>query len=223
MGSRSSGIEPQVLSGIAAEISNIQSMGVEIGIVVGGGNIFRGLQADAFGIGRVASDHMGMLATVINAIALSEVLKKNGIDARVMTAFDISKVAEPYVREKAVHHLSCKRIVIFGAGTGNPFFTTDTAATLRALETDAQILMKATNVDGVYDADPRKVPSAKPFSELTYQEVLQKNLKVMDLTAVSLAMDRQLPIIVFNLSKPGNIIKAVSGEKVGTQIIGAES
>ncbi|SPD75746.1 uridylate kinase [uncultured Desulfobacterium sp.] len=219
-GKQSFGIDPTVLQKLASEILMLHRLGVEIGIVVGGGNIFRGLKSDKFGVGRVAGDHMGMLATVINSIALGEALKRVGIDSRVMTGLDINKVAEPYIREKAITHLSNSRIIIFGAGTGNPFFTTDTAATLRALEVDAQVLMKATNVDGVYDADPRITPSARPFSTLTYTEVLEKGLKVMDLTAVSLAMDEQLPIIVFNMAMPGNILKAVSGEKVGTLITG---
>lgn len=222
MGDQSCGIDPAVLLTVAREIGEIHKQEVEIGIVIGGGNIFRGLQSDALGVGRVAGDHMGMLATVINAIALGEVLKKTGIESRVMTAFDMSKIAEPYTRERAVNHLSKNRIVIFGAGTGNPFFTTDTAATLRALEINAEVLMKATNVDGVYDADPKLDSSAKPFSQLTYDEVLKRNLKVMDLTAISLAMGRQLPILVFNQSAPGNIIRAVSGEKVGTLITGVE-
>ena len=220
MGNQSFGIDPAVLETVATEISDIHKLGIEIGIVIGGGNIFRGLQSDAFGVERVAGDHMGMLATVINAIALCEVLKKIGLDSRVMSALDISKAAEPYDRGQAIRHLAKKRVVIFGAGTGNPYFTTDTAATLRALEIGAEILMKATNVDGVYDADPKLEPSAKPFSELTYSEVLEKNLKVMDLTAVSLAMGQQLPIIVFNLGNAGTITKAVSGKKVGTLITG---
>ncbi len=222
MGDQSFGIDPSVLETVATEILDVHKLGIEVGIVIGGGNIFRGLNSKAFGVGRVAGDHMGMLATVINAIALGEALKTIGLESRVMSALDISKAAESYDREKAINHLSKKRIVIFGAGTGNPYFTTDTAATLRALEIEAQVLMKATNVDGVYDADPKLEPTAKPFSELTYGEVLNRNLKVMDLTAVSLAMGQQLPIIVFNLGKTGNIIKAVSGEKVGTLITGEE-
>jgi len=222
MGNQSFGIAPSVLETVATEIRDVHNRGVEVGIVIGGGNIFRGLNSKAFGVGRVAGDHMGMLATVINAIALGEALKKMGLESRVMSALDISKAAESYDREKAIHHLSKKRVVIFGAGTGNPYFTTDTAATLRALEIEAQVLMKATNVNGVYDADPKLEPAAKPFSELTYGEVLKRDLKVMDLTAVSLAMGQQLPIIVFNLGRTGNIIKAVSGEKVGTLITGEE-
>jgi len=223
MGDQSFGIDPTVLRTVALEISDIHNRGVEVGIVIGGGNIFRGLQSGTFGVGRVAGDHMGMLATVINAIALAEAIKGIGPESRVMTALDISKVAEPYVREKALSHLSKKRIVIFGAGTGNPYFTTDTAATLRALEIDAHVLMKATNVDGVYDADPKLESSANLFPELTYAEVLKMNLKVMDITAVSLAMDQHLPIIVFNMGETGNILKAVSGEKVGTLITGEKS
>jgi len=223
MGDRPFGIDPGVLETVASEISQVHKLGVEVGIVIGGGNIFRGLQSDAFGVERVAGDHMGMLATVINAIALGEAVKRTGPESRIMSALDMSKVAEPYVREKALAHLIQKRIVIFGAGTGNPYFTTDTAATLRALEINAEILMKATNVDGVYDADPKQVPSAKPFSKLTYDEVLKRNLMVMDLTAVSMAMGQQLPIVVFNLGKTGNILKAVSGDKVGTLITGDKS
>ena len=223
MGGQSFGIDPTVLESVASEISDVHKLGVEVGIVIGGGNIFRGLQSDAFGVERVAGDHMGMLATLINAIALGEVLKGIGHDSRVMSALDISKVAEPYDRGKALTYLANKCIVIFGAGTGNPYFTTDTAATLRALEINAEVLMKATNVDGVYDADPKLDPSARPFSDLTYDEVLKRNLKVMDLTAVSLAMGQRLPIIVFNLGKTGNIIKAVSGDKVGTLITGDKS
>jgi uridylate kinase len=223
MGKTASGIDPDILLKVASEISYVHGLGCEVGVVIGGGNIFRGLQSDVLGVRRVVGDHMGMLATVINALALREALIKTDCESRVMTAFEISGVAEPYIREKAVHHLARNRIVIFGAGTGNPFFTTDTAATLRALEIDAQVLMKATNVDGVYSADPKKDPTAKAFDTLTYDEVLKRNLKVMDLTAVSLAMSRQLPIIVFNLGIPGNIIKAVSGDKIGTRITGAES
>ncbi|RLC28049.1 MAG: UMP kinase, partial [Deltaproteobacteria bacterium] len=190
----------------------------ETGIVIGGGNIFRGLQGEALGIGRVSGDHMGMLATIINAIALGEALRRIGSDARVMTAIDMIKIAEPYIRDRAVAHLAKGRIVIFAAGTGNPYFTTDTAAALRAAEIDAEVLLKATKVDGVYDADPEKDPAARPFEKMTYGEVLERKLRVMDLTAVSLAMGQGLPILVFNLRKQGNIRKAVCGEPVGTLI-----
>ncbi len=220
MGNQSFGIDSTVLEGVAAEISVIHEIGVEVGIVIGGGNIFRGLQSDAFGVGRVAGDHMGMLATVINSIALGEVLGRIGCETRIMTAIDMIKIAEPYIRERAVTHLSKSRIVLFGAGTGNPYFTTDTAAALRAMEIDADVLLKATKVDGVYDDDPETTPGAKYFDRLTYSEVLKRNLKVMDLTAVSLAMGQKLPIIVFNLRKRGNIKNIISGDRIGTLITG---
>jgi uridylate kinase len=220
MGNQSFGIDSTVLEGVAAEISVIHELGVEVGIVIGGGNIFRGLQSDAFGVGRVAGDHMGMLATVINSIALGEALGRIGCETRIMTAIDMIKIAEPYIRERAVTHLSKSRIVLFGAGTGNPYFTTDTAAALRATEIDADVLLKATKVDGVYDDDPETTPGAKYFDRLTYSEVLKRNLKVMDLTAVSLAMGQKLPIIVFNLRKRGNIKNIISGDRIGTLITG---
>ncbi len=222
MGHNAFGIDSALLETLASEIATIHKLGVEIGIVIGGGNIFRGLQSKAFGVGRVAGDHMGMLATIINALALNEALKRAGSESRVMTAIDMIKIAEPYIRERAINHLAKGRIAIFGAGTGNPYFTTDTAAALRAMEINADVLIKATNVDGVYDDDPKLTTSAKPFSELTYHEVLKRNLKVMDLAAVSLAMGQNLPIIVLNLNKPGNILAAISGEKVGTLIKGEE-
>ena len=223
MGDKSFGIDPAVLEDVASEISSIHKLGVEVGIVIGGGNIFRGLQATGYGVGRVAADHMGMLATIINALALGEALQRIGAEIRVMTAINMIKIAEPYVRGRAIRHLSKNRIVLFGAGTGNPYFTTDTAAALRAMEIDAEVLMKATKVDGVYDADPEIEPSAKPFPQLTYSEVLKRKLKVMDLTGVSLAMGQKLPIIVFNLREKGNILKVITGEKVGTLITGESS
>ena len=223
MGDESFGIDPSVLEEVASEISSVHKLGVEVAIVIGGGNIFRGLQSAKYGVGRVAADYMGMLATVINALALSEALQRMGAETRVMTAIDMIKIAEPYVRGRAISHLSNNCIVLFGAGTGNPFFTTDTAAALRAMEIDADILIKATKVDGVYDADPESEPSAKKFPQMTYREVIKRNLKVMDLTGVSLAMGQELPIIVFNLRKKGNIIKAITGEKVGTLITGEPS
>ena len=223
MGDQSFGIDSTVLESMASEISVVHELGVEVGIVIGGGNIFRGLQSDAFGVGRVAGDHMGMLATVINTLALSEALRKIGCETRIMTAIDMIKIAEPYVRERAVSHLSKNHIVLFGAGTGNPYFTTDTAAALRAIEIDADVLLKATKVDGVYDDDPETTPDAKYFDRLTYSEVLKRNLKVMDLTAVSLAMGQELPIIVFNLREKGNIKKIISGDHIGTLITGEGS
>ncbi|UCF81995.1 MAG: UMP kinase [Desulfobacteraceae bacterium] len=223
MGDKSFGIDPAVLEDVASEISSIHKVGVQVAIVIGGGNIFRGLQSTRYGVGRVAADHMGMLATIINALALGEALQRIGVETRVMTAIDMIKIAEPYIRGRAIRHLSKNRIVLFGAGTGNPYFTTDTAAALRAMEIDAEVLMKATKVDGVYDADPEIEPSAKPFPQLTYHEVLKRNLKVMDLTGVSLAMGQGLPIIVFNLREKGNIMKVIAGEKVGTLITGESS
>jgi uridylate kinase len=220
MGDESFGIDSTVLKAVASEVRNVQKLGVEIAIVIGGGNIFRGLNASEFGIGRVPADQMGMLATVINTIALGEALNKMGTETRIMSALDMNKIAEPYIRERAISHLEKKRIVILGAGTGNPYFSTDTAAALRAMELQAQVLLKATKVDGVFEADPEQNRQAKPFRKITYKEVMRRNLKVMDMTAVSLAMGQNLPIIVFNLKKKGNIKKVVSGQNVGTSISG---
>lgn len=220
MGSKSFGIDPSIAANIAAEVDSVHKLGVQVAVMIGGGNIFRGLQSSAYGVGRVAADNMGMLATIINAIALGEAIRNTGSGTRIMTAIEMAKIAEPYVTEKAIGHLLNNRIVIFGGGTGNPFFTTDTAATLRALEINSDVLLKATKVDGVYDADPVSEPSARFFPSLTYEEMLKKKLKVMDMTAVSLAMENNLPIVVFNLMQKGNIIKAVTGEKVGTTITG---
>jgi len=215
-------IDPDVIVRIAKEIKSVHELGVQIAIVIGGGNIFRGLRADNYGMDRVVADNMGMLATVINALALGGALRAEGLDARVMTAIEMRGVAEPFVRDKAVSHLENSRIVIFGAGTGNPYFTTDTAATLRASEIGADALLKATKVDGVYDADPVKVPGARFYNTLSYGTVIEKGLRAMDLTAISLAREQNLPIVVFNLLREGNILKAVSGEPVGTIITGEE-
>ncbi len=220
MGEGEYGIDPSVLKRVAAEISAVHKMGVQIAIVIGGGNIFRGLQADSYGVGRAAADNMGMLATIINALALGEALDRLGCESRIMTAIDMIKIAEPYIRMKAIRHLEKSRIVLVGAGTGNPYFTTDTAAALRAMEMGAEVLLKATKVDGVYDSDPELEPSAKFFSTLSYEEVLRKNLQVMDITAVSLAMDQEMPIVVFNLLAQGNIQRVVSGQPIGTTIGG---
>ena len=220
MGGESFGIDSTVLEAVATEVRNVHKLGVEIAIVIGGGNIFRGLNASEYGMGRVPADHMGMLATIINAIALGEALNRMGAETRVMSALDMNKIAEPYIRERAISHLEKNRIIILGAGTGNPYFSTDTAAALRAMELQAQVLLKATKVDGVFEVDPREKPASKPFRNITYQEVMRRNLKVMDMTAVSLAMGQNLPIIVFNLRKKGNIKKVVSGQKVGTSISG---
>jgi uridylate kinase len=220
MGNNAFGIDPKILNTVAAEIHNLQQSGVKIAIVIGGGNIFRGLNSSEYGMGRVSGDHMGMLATIINAIALGEALNRMGSETRVMSAIDMNKIAEPYIRGRAIRHLERDRVVLVGAGTGNPYFSTDTAAALRAMEVEAEVLLKATKVDGVFDADPEKNPSSKPYTRLTYMEVLQKNLQVMDMTAVSLAMGQNLPIIVFNLRKKDNIKKVVFGETVGTLISG---
>lgn len=220
MGDKSFGIDPTVLNTIAGEVHNVSRMGVEMAIVIGGGNIFRGLRASEYGMDRVPADNMGMLATVINAIALEEALKSMGLETRVMSALDMSKVAEPYVRERAISYLEKGRVVIFGAGTGNPYFSTDTAAALRAMELQAEVLLKATKVDGVFDSDPEKNASSKPFAKITYKDMMRKDLKVMDMTAVSLAMGQNLPIIVFNLRQTGNIEKVILGQNVGTSISG---
>lgn len=223
MGDRAYGIDPTVLKTVAKEIHELQRLHVETAIVVGGGNIFRGINASEYNMGRASADYMGMLATVMNSLALGEVLNSLGSETRVMSAIDMPKIAEPFIRKRALQHLEKGRVVIFSAGTGNPFFSTDTAATLRAMEIDAAILLKATKVDGVYEGDPEKDPSSKLFEKLTYQEYLNKELQVMDMTAVTLAMDQNLPIIVFNLRKKSNIINVVLGEKVGTLIAGEET
>ena len=220
MGNNAFGIDPKILKTVAGEIHNLQKSGVKIAIVIGGGNIFRGLNASEYGMGRVSGDHMGMLATMINAIALGEALNRMGSETRIMSAIDVNKIAEPYIRGRAIRHLERDRVVLVGAGTGHPYFSTDTAAALRAMEVEAEVLLKATKVDGVFDADPEKNTALKPYTRLTYMEVLQKNLQVMDMTAVSLAMGQNLPIIVFNLRKKDNIKKVVFGETVGTLISG---
>jgi len=213
-------IDPQTILRVAREIKSAHDLGVQIAIVIGGGNIFRGLRAVDYRMDRVVADHMGMLATVINALALGGALQTVGLEAQVMSAIEMRGVAEPFVRDAAINYLEDNRVVIFGGGTGNPYFTTDTAATLRASEIGANALLKATKVDGVYDADPVKVPGAKRFDTLSYGEVIEKGLRAMDLTAISLAMEQKIPIVVFNLLKGGNILKAVAGERVGTIIRG---
>jgi uridylate kinase len=210
------GIDPDVITTIAEQIKEVKEMGVEIAIVVGGGNIFRGLAATASGIDRATGDQMGMLATAINALALQDRLEKLGVFTRVMSALRMEAIAEPYIRRRAIRHLEKGRTVILAAGTGHPFFTTDTAAALRATEIGADVILKATKVDGVFDADPLKDKSAKMYDKLTYLEVLSQGLKVMDSTATSLCMDNSLPIIVFNLNQRGNLKRAVMGEKIGT-------
>lgn len=220
MGEQGYGIDYPVLDTIAEEIKEIHGLGVEVAVVIGGGNIFRGLAASARGMERASADYMGMLATVLNALALQNALENKGVYTRVQSAIEMRELAEPYIRRRAVRHLEKKRVVIFGAGTGNPYFTTDTAAALRAMEIGAEVIMKATKVDGVYSADPVKDPSAVKYDRLTYIEALQKNLRIMDATAISLCMDNNLPIIVFNLNVRGNIMRIVSGEEVGTLVSG---
>jgi len=222
-GNKEYGIEETVLARVALEVKEVQDLGCEVALVLGGGNIFRGVAGSAKGMDRTTADHMGMLATVINSLAMQEALEKVGIQTRVMSALVMAQVAEPYIRRRATRHLEKGRIVIFAAGTGNPYFTTDTAASLRAMEIGAQILCKATKVDGVYDADPVRVAEAKRYRELTYIEVLQQNLKIMDSTAISLCMDNDLPILVFSLLEPGNIKRAVLGEPVGTLVHGGHT
>ena len=212
------GIDTDEVENIANQIIRASKMGVQLAVVVGGGNIIRGAQLSKTGVNRVTADHMGMIATVINALALQDALERKGIQTRVMTAIQMADVAEPMIRRRALRHLDKGRIVIMAAGTGNPYFTTDTTAALRATEIGADVLLKATKVDGVYNADPEIDTSAKKFDSLSYIDVLNSRLKVMDATAISLCMDNSLPIVVFNLKKPGNIEKAVAGEKIGTYI-----
>ncbi|MDX2440529.1 MAG: UMP kinase [Desulfobacterales bacterium] len=218
MGEQDYGISPDMLKYVAEEVRSIFDLGVQLAIVVGGGNIFRGVAASSFGMDRASADHMGMLATVINSLALQSALEKVGIQTRTQTAISMHEVAEPYIRRRAVRHLEKKRVVIFAAGTGNPYFTTDTAAVLRAQEIHAELLLKATKVDGLYDSDPTVNSEAKMIREITYMEVLERRLKVMDMTAISLAMDNNLPLAVFNLKQKGNLRKVICGEKVGTMI-----
>jgi uridylate kinase len=214
------GIDPAMLDKLADEILTAHNAGVQIAIVVGGGNIFRGMAASARGMDRAQADYIGMLATIMNALAIQDVLEKHGVFTRVMSAIEMQSVAEPYIRRRAIRHLEKGRTVIFVAGTGNPYFTTDTTAALRALEIECDCIMKATKVDGVYDDDPKTNPDAVKFDELPYIEVLNRGLKVMDNTAISLCMDNDLPIIVFNMEKPGNIERALKGEPVGTIVRG---
>lgn len=212
------GINTETIANIAVDVKEAVDLGVEVGIVIGGGNIFRGVAASAKGMDRSSSDYMGMLATCINALALQDSLEKIGIKTRVQTAIKMEQIAEPYIRRKAVRHLEKGRVVIFGAGTGNPYFTTDTAASLRGMEIDAEVILKATKVDGVYDKDPELHKDAVMFEDITYLDVLQKELRVMDSTAVSLSMDNKLPIVTFNLGVRGNIKRVLLGDKVGTRI-----
>ena len=212
------GIEPKILDFFSDEIKTIHSLGVQVGIVIGGGNIYRGLNANGQGIDRVTGDQMGMLATMINSLALQNACENKGMYTRLMTAINMSAIAEPYIRRRAIRHLEKGRVVIFGAGTGHPYFSTDTAASLRAVEIEADAIFKGTRVDGVFDSDPEKNPDAFRFEEISYIDVMQKNLRVMDLTAISLCKENNLPIIIFNMDKPGNLLKVVTGENVGTSV-----
>ena len=218
LGDRSYGIDPKRIAQYAKDIKSILDLGVEVAIVIGGGNIFRGVSAASNGIDRVQGDYMGMLATVINGMALQSSLEEEKIQTRLQTAIKIEAVAEPYIKRKAVRHLEKKRVVIFGGGTGNPFFTTDSAAALRAIEISADVILKGTRVDGVYDSDPEKNEKAVKFDFISFSDVIGKNLKVMDSTAFTLSQENNLPIVVFNMNKPGNLLKVIKGDKIGTLI-----
>jgi uridylate kinase len=217
-GDQGFGIDPKMLDTIAEQIKEIAAMGVEAAVVIGGGNIFRGIAGSAAGMERTSADYMGMLATVLNALALQNILEQKGVYTRVQSAIEMKELAEGYIRRKAIRHLEKKRVVIFAAGTGNPYFSTDTAAVLRAMEIGAEVILKGTKVDGVFDKDPMKDPSARKFSELTFFDVIEKGLKIMDSTAVTLCMDNNLPLIVFNIKEKENIRKVLAGERVGTLI-----
>src|SRR5271157_2067583 len=218
MGAQGFGIDPATAARIAEGVEEVRKLGVEVGIVIGGGNFIRGVAASESGIDRVVADHMGMLATVINALALQDALEKRGCHTRVTTAIEMREIAEPFIRRRVIRHLEKGRVVIFAGGTGNPYFSTDTAASLRAMEIKAEAILKATRVDGIYDADPMKVDGAKKFNHITYMDVLRLGLKVMDSTAISLCKDNNLPIIVFNLNHHGNIRRVVLGEKIGSRV-----
>ena len=223
MGHSGFGIDPATLEGIASEVAEVRSRGVEVALVIGGGNIFRGLAASAHGMDRASADYMGMLATVMNSLALQDALERTNVNTRVLSAIEMQELCEPYIRRRAMRHLEKGRVVIFAAGTGNPYFTTDTAASLRAMEIHADVLLKATKVDGVYDKDPVKFSDAQRFHRLTYIEVLQRNLKVMDSTAISLCRDNKLAIVVFDLRQRGNIRRVVMGESIGTLVTDEEN
>jgi uridylate kinase len=218
MGEQSYGIDPAVATQVAKDVAEIQGMGVQTAIVIGGGNIFRGVAASARGMDRATADYMGMLATVINALALQDALEQQGVVTRVVTAIEMRSVAEPFIRRRSIRHLEKGRVVVFGAGTGNPYFSTDTAAALRAMEMKAEVILKGTKVDGIYNADPMVDPAATRFDHISYLQVLKQGLKVMDATAISLCMDNRLPIVVFNLRTPGNIRRAIIGEPIGSLV-----
>ncbi len=217
-GEQGYGIQPSILEGLADEIADVVAMDVEVAVVIGGGNIFRGLAASARGMERASADYMGMLATVLNALALQNALESKGVSTRVQSAIEMRQLAEGYIRRRAIRHLEKKRVVIFAGGTGNPYFSTDTAASLRAMEIGAQVIMKGTKVDGIYDSDPIKNPQAKKYTEIPFLSILTQNLKVMDSTAISLCMDNRLPLIVFNLTEKGNFKRVVQGDPIGTVV-----
>jgi uridylate kinase len=219
MGDQKFGIDPNVLKRYATEIKAVKDLGVEIGIVIGGGNIFRGVSNSSDGIDKVTGDQMGMLATLINSLALQSALEREGMFTRLMSAIRVDVIAEPFIRRRAVRHLEKGRVLIFGAGTGNPYFTTDTAASLRAVEIEADVIIKGTRVDGVYDSDPERNPSAFKFSEISYLDVLRRDLKVMDMTAITLCKENNLPILVFNMNTPGNFKRLILGEPVGSRVL----
>ena len=218
LGEKQFGIDRDFTDYLAVEIKSVAALGVQVGVVVGGGNIFRGVSDAASGMDRVSADHMGMLATIINALALQDAVERSGVPTRVLSAIEMKEVAEPFIRRRAIRHMEKKRVVIFAGGTGNPYFSTDTAAALRAMEIKAEVVMKGTKVDGIYDSDPKKNPKAKKFESLTYLDVLKKDLKVMDATAISLCKDNKLPIIVYDLKSSGTLRRIVQGEKVGTMV-----
>lgn len=218
MGEQKGGIDPIVVTMVANQVKAIRELGIEVGLVIGGGNIFRGVAGATKGMDRVTGDHMGMLATMINALALQDALEQKGIQTRVLSGIEMPKISESYIRRRAVRHLEKGRVVIFGAGTGNPYFSTDTAAALRANEIAAEVVMKATNVDGVYTADPRTDPTATKYDRVSYQEVLERGLKVMDAAAIALCMENKLPILIFDMNKPGNLLAAVNGDVIGTLV-----
>ncbi|MBA2485844.1 MAG: UMP kinase [Nitrospira sp.] len=217
-GEQGYGIQPSILEGLADEIADVVAMDVEVAVVIGGGNIFRGLAASARGMERASADYMGMLATVLNALALQNALESKGVTTRVQSAIEMRQLAEGYIRRRAIRHLEKKRVVIFAGGTGNPYFSTDTAASLRAMEIGAEVIMKGTKVDGIYDSDPAKNPEAKKYAEIPFLSILTQNLKVMDSTAISLCMDNRLPLIVFNLKEKGNFKRVVQGDPIGTLV-----
>jgi len=222
-GEQKYGIDPQTITSIAAEIKAVVESGTQMALVIGGGNIFRGLAASSKGMDRASADYMGMLATMINSLAMQDALEKIGVDTRVQSAIEMREVAEPYIRRRAIRHLEKGRVIILGAGTGNPYFTTDTAASLRAMEIGAEVILKGTKVDGIYSADPMKDPTALKYQQLSYIDVLKKGLQVMDATATSLCMDNNLPIIIFDVTTGGNIMKVVLGEKIGTIVKGEDN